>query len=235
MPGEGPSELPLHYGGKVADGELIKRPTSPSLPPTSPVRAYHQPRIAYSPERTPIDQPFSSEDLRGGLRRRPSNQAPLRRHSGGEYDRERPSLSQDGGSRRPLRYRDDGYYRDEERGPRRDEYHPDTYERSRPPRTYRNLDAWERTPGSASKPYFEESRMERDLEGGWAHQDKKRISDEESIDGYNYDAHRRPGLNFKSLSPEEKAEVMRLPWTQWMNSDFKNRKCPPYNSPDSSS
>jgi len=127
-----------------------------------------------------------------------------------------------------LRSRDDGFYRDDDRGhSRRDEYHPDSIERSRPPRTYRNVDAWERAPGSASKPYFEESRYDRDLEAGqgW-HPDRKRISDEESIDGYNYDAHRnaRPSLNFKSLSAEEKAEVMRLPWTQWMNSDVKNRK-----------
>ncbi|KAH6722271.1 aquaporin-like protein [Leptodontidium sp. MPI-SDFR-AT-0119] len=226
MPGEASSELPVHYGGKVMDGELVKRPGSPPIPPASPMRAYQQPRIAYSPERTPIDQPFSSDDLRGGLRRRPSNQAPLRRHSGGEYDRDRPSFSQDGGSRRPLRSRDDGYYRDDERGPsRREDYHPDSHERSRPPRTYRNVDAWDRAPGSASKPYFEESRMDRDLEAGhgW-HPDRKRVSDEESIDGYNYDAHKnsRPSLNFKSLSAEEKAEVMRLPWTQWMNSDVKN-------------
>lgn len=212
------------------DGELIKRPTSPPIPPVSPMRAYHQPRIGYSPERTPIDQPFSSEDLRGGLRRRPSNQAPLRRHSGGEYDGARPSFSQDGGFKRPMRSRDDGYYREEERGfSRRDEYHPDSNERSRPPRSYRNVDAYERAPGSASKPYFDESRMDRNIEagGGWS-QDRKRISDEESIDGYNYEGHKnsRTTLNFKSLSPEEKAEVMRLPWTQWMNSDVKNRKSP---------
>jgi aquaporin related protein len=52
------------------------------------------------------------------------------------------------------------------------------------------------------------------------------MSDEESVDGYNYNAHRRGGttIDFKSLSPEEQAKVMRLPWTQWMNSDVKNRK-----------
>ncbi|PBP21690.1 hypothetical protein BUE80_DR007601 [Diplocarpon rosae] len=225
MLGEGSSELPTHYGGKNADGQIIRRPSSPQLPPASPVRAYHQPRIAYDPEMTPADQP--SEDPRAGLRRRPSNQAPLRRHSGGDYDGVRPSCSQDGGFRRPLKSRDDGYYRDEERGfsRRGEEYDPDAIERSRPPRAYRNPDAYEKAPGSASKPYFEESRMERDVEAGigWSH-NKKRAGDDVSIDGYNYDGHKtsRTALNFKSLSPEEKAEVMRLPWTQWMNSDFKN-------------
>jgi aquaporin related protein len=231
MPGDGPSELPQHYGSKTSDGELVKRPNSPD-------RAY-QPsnRLAYSPERTPIDPPYLSgnpDDLRGaGLRRRPS-QNPTRRHSGGDYDLPRPSVSADGGSRRPLRSRDDGYYRDEDRGwSRRDDYapHPDSAERSRPPRTYRNVEGWERGPSSASKPYFEESRFDRDLERGredWS-PEKKRISDEEySVDGYNYDAHRngqgRGTIDFKSLSPEERAEVMRLPWTQWMNSSVKNRK-----------
>ena len=240
MQGDGLSELPLHYDSKTSDGELIKRPNSPILP-NSPGRSY-QPskRLAYSPERTPIDLPYSSgnpEDFRGaGLRRRPS-QNPTRRHSGGDYDLPRPSVSVDGGSRRPLRSRDDGYYRDEERGwSRRDEYapHPDSQERSRPPRTYRNVEGWERGPSSASKAYFEESRYERDLERGredWS-PEKKRISDEDSVDGYNYDAHRgrqtRGTIDFKSLSPEERAEVLRLPWTQWMNSGVKNRKSHPF-------
>jgi aquaporin rerated protein, other eukaryote len=238
MPGEGPSELPQNYGGKTLDGVLIKRVNSPILP-NSPGRAY-QPsnRLAYSPERTPIDPSYSSsnpEDFRGaGLRRRYS-QNPGRRSSGGDYDLPRPSVFADRGSRRPLRSRDDGYHRDEDRGwSRRDDYthHPDFQGRSKPPRTYRNVEGWERGPGSAPKPYLEESRYDRDLERGredWS-PEKKRTSDEEfSIDGYNYDAHRgeqnRGTIDFKSLSPEERAEVMRLPWTQWMNSSVKNRKC----------
>lgn len=31
-----------------------------------------------------------------------------------------------------------------------------------------------------------------------------------------------PRINWSQLSREERAEVMRIPWTQWMNSDFKN-------------
>lgn len=234
MPGE-PSDLPQHYGGKTTDGELIKRPASP-IPPSSPMRAYHQPaRIAYSPERTPIDfqtYPVAEpESIRGnaGLRRRPSNQpGAARSQSIGAYDRERPSFSESD-SRRGLRSRDGGYYRDDEvrTVSRREDYHPDSYERSRPPRSYRNVQAWEQVPGSASKPYFEETKVDRDLErGGWGAAERKRISDEESIDGYNYDAHKsgnKRSIDFKNLSAEERAEVMRLPWTQWMNSDVKNR------------
>lgn len=87
----------------------------------------------------------------------------------------------------------------------------------------------EQGPSSASKPYGEESRFDRDLERGregWSPEEKRNSDDEDSLDGYNYDSHRkRPAkrtIDFKNLSPEEKAEVMRLPWTQWMNSSIKN-------------
>jgi aquaporin related protein len=235
MPGE-PSELPLHYGGKTADGELVKRPTSPIVP-ASPLRSYYQSaHIGYSPERVLNDhQPYPAtepENIRGntGLRRRPSNHPPsARSQSMGAYDRERPSFSESD-SRRGLRSRDDGYYRDDERTTfRRDDYHPDSFERSRPPRSYRNIEAWERVPGSASKPYFEETKIDRDPErGDWSNMERKRVSDEESVDGYNYDAHKfnKNTIDFRNLTPEERAEVMRLPWTQWMNSDVKNRMYP---------
>jgi len=32
-------------------------------------------------------------------------------------------------------------------------------------------------------------------------------------------------LRFTDLTREEKKEIMRLPWTQWMDSSFKNREC----------
>ncbi len=132
------------------------------------MRAYQPARIAYSPERIPIDfqsyrPPQKPETIQGnaGLRRRPSNQPAGRSQSSGPYDRERPSFSESG-SRRALRSRD-GYYREDERfqSNRRDDYHPDAYERSRPPRSYRNAEAWDRFPGSASKPYFEETKVDR--------------------------------------------------------------------------
>ena len=234
MAADGPSELPQQYGSKTAEGELIKRPSSPMIL-TSPIRSYHpsNPR-PYSPERTPVDSHYPEDNPRssGGLRRRPSaNAVPgLRRHSSVEYDsRERPSSD----SRRALRSRDDTYYWDEDRSyPRRDDYHrhPDSYERSRPPRTYRNVEGWERGPPSASKPYYEKSKgdyyRDRDLERGpdaW----ERKPSDDDSVDGYNYDQAKNPNratIEFKNMTPEERAEVMRLPWTQWMNSSVKNRK-----------
>ena len=223
---DGPSELPQHYGGRTLDGEVVKRPTSPTVP-SSPLRAYHPPRLSYSPERPPIDQQYASSEDRAGLRRRPSqSHAPLRRHSGGESDRERRFFTEYG-SRRNLRARDDTHYRDEPRG-YRDEYagHPDSYERSRPPRTYRNVEGWERGPSSASRMYFEGSREDRDYERGEGSPERKR-GYRGSLDGYDYDQHRhsnRTTIDFKHLTPEEQAEVLRLPWTRWMNSSVKNRK-----------
>ncbi|PQE07501.1 MIP family channel protein [Rutstroemia sp. NJR-2017a WRK4] len=252
MSGEGAAEQ--FYGGRPNDGELIKRPQSSQqqLVPTSPPKT-HQRDILWSPglssHPTPVETQhpvFSNEDLTRpttGLRRRPSHPPP-RRYSGGDYD-PKPSFSSD--TRRPLRTRDELFYESDRsdmpsssRLPRRDEYttapHPDAYERSRPPRTYRNVDGWERGPSSSTKTYFDESRSDfpkdRDLEKGpgpeWVSGERlhRRKSTDESIDGYNYEAHKSGGtkgtLDLNNLSPEERAMVMRLPWTHWMNSEFKN-------------
>lgn len=223
------NELPPNYGGKGTDGELIKRPLSPVLPtPVTPMRAHYQPRIGYSPEEPPLEPSYTPEDIKPGLRRRPSSSIPYRESSGGEYDAARPNYPRDSGYGRSPRSRDEGhYYRDDDRGyAKRDEY-PEGG--ARVPRSRRAFDPYERTP-IASRNYDDELGIDVDLEAGHSWRtERKRISDEESVDGYNYDAHRsrRATLNFKSLTPEEKAEVMRLPWTQWMNSEFKNRKRSP--------
>ncbi|TVY31778.1 Aquaporin, partial [Lachnellula subtilissima] len=215
------NDLPQHYGSKTSNGEFIQRLPSPSIP-SSPRRAY-QPssRRDYSPERTPMDFHFGAEHSRsggsGGLRRRASSNAP-HRYSLGEYDRDRPSMSSGEHSKRPLRLKDDGYYREDDRHyPRRDDWahHPDSYERSRPPRASRNVDAGERGP---PKPTFDETRgdhRERDLERGDCHDAKP-----ESTSSENRRQRRTVDLN--NLTPEERKQVMRLPWTQWMNSNFKN-------------
>lgn len=256
MPGESPSELQLHYGSKAMDGELIKRPSSPPLP-SSPSRTYHSSarRPNYSPERTPVDPTFAeAENVRAGLRRRPSNVNPIRRHSGGEYDSQRPSHpDRSSTEKRPMRTRDDGCFREEDRPQSRsrvDDHrgHPDIHEKTRPPRSYRNIDARDRGSSSASKPYFDESggdyrgdhrgATDPDLERGeFSHHSpspsryKEVRMDQESIDGYNYDQHKHgkhylgkptTTIDFQNLSPEERKQVMRLPWTQWMNSDIKN-------------
>lgn len=122
---------------------------------------------------------------------------------------------------------------------RRDDYpygpHPDAWERSRPPRSYRNLD--ERTP----KSHYDDPRRtvrERDLEMGEDSPSRgkgtrPRPSEELSIDGYDYDkqkikrSHHQGDINLRDLTPEQRKQVLRLPWIQWMNSEIKNRKSRP--------
>lgn len=228
----------------------MERPLSP-MSPTEPNRIYHSSMSgrAFDETRSPVAELHhytDSENARGnaGLRRRPSGNVPhhQRSQSHGEYDNDRSGLQSEE-SRRRLRALDDDFLRDQDpRGyyPRRDDYraNPESIDRSKPPRAYRNNETYDRMPSSASKPVFDELRSdyrgEKDLEKGrqeWSPERQERPRYQayaESIDGYNYEGNNRKSkLDFKSLSPQEKAEVLRLPWTQWMNSEVKNRKSPP--------
>lgn len=250
-----PTELPQFYGGKTTDGEIVKRPADgTALPPiASPARVYDRER-QLSPDR---GGPYDSTDQEGrapGLRRRTSSHPAdrHRRHSNsGDYDR--PPFSSSRESQRALRARDDGYYRDREddrdydrpsrrqsrdrsrdRDRDRDDfaYNPDRYEgRSRPPRSHRNQELFDRDGPRSSKPTYEETRGDYGDRGPrtpHTPRAKNFDSDEESIDGYNYDGNtgrnNRATIDFKSLTKEQQKEMMRLPWTQWMGSSFKNRK-----------
>lgn len=98
------------------------------------------------------------------------------------------------------------YYRDHQ-----EMRHPDLYSRraarNRPPRAYLNRPVQDEG-DSPSKPFtVEETKAHR----------VSRFQDEEM--GFPPQSGR---FNWRELSDEEKAEVLRLPWTQWMNSDFKN-------------
>lgn len=221
MSGEGPSELPQFYGSKTSDGEIVKRPREGEVTAlgvvASPTRVYHPSQRPMSPERGVIES--ETEGGRIGLRRRPSAPGLTPRVLVGDYDlRRSPS------GRRPIRIREEAYWdeRDYERGYRQDaNYAPD--ERfNRPPRSYKNYDAY------PQKPYFEETRIDYHPEDEPRIPNKRRRrDDEESVDGYNYNGpqHReaQKPISFRSLSKEERAEVMRLPWTEWMNSEVKNR------------
>ncbi|TVY92793.1 Aquaporin [Lachnellula willkommii] len=212
------SDPPQHYDSKTGNGELIKRLPSPTVP-SSPPHTY-QPgssRRENSPGGTPIDFHFGPEHARfGGLKRRDSS-GPPRGYSFGEYDRDRPNMSSREPSKRLLRSRDNSYYnREDDRPyPKREDSarHPDSYERTRPPRSSRNGDAGG-DPPSVPKSYFDEAKgdgRERDLErGDWPH---AKISETR---------HAATTLDLKNLTPEERKQVMRLPWTHWMGSSGKN-------------
>jgi aquaporin related protein len=257
-----PSELPVFYGGRTADGELVKRPSEDNaLGLASPSRTLQ--RRAASPDRTPMPPSVIGTEFDRPIARQRTRPSPYTRHS---YAEERPSQERPSprsqSSRRPARTREEEYYddrdydrdydryekryrreeRDREFGRDREPYHPDIHERSRPPRSYRNAEytTWARPRsyhdhrGDRPNSLYEERRdresppqeplLAMTNRDSWTAV-KRQISEDESLDGYNYGSRRRgPQINFKDLSPAEKAEVMRLPWSHWMNSDFKNRK-----------
>ncbi|KAH8677875.1 aquaporin-like protein [Xylariales sp. PMI_506] len=80
--------------------------------------------------------------------------------------------------------------------------------RSRPPPSWANRASFDMPDTSHSRPSYikEPTPSQRNV----------RIRDEEM----GFDNAGR--LDWKALTAEEKAEVLRLPWTHWMNSDFKN-------------
>lgn len=244
MSRDGPSELPQHYGDRTSNGEMARRLDSPTY--KTPGR-----RFDYSPERAVTDPAHDADQFtffeqdnhqgnpRGVLRRRPTEDNDIpRRHSIQGHDRTMsagsgPIITIDN-SRKPPRTSKDGSRQESptDRHQRRDDFHPDFYERSRPPRTHRNTD-WNRQPGSASKPTFDETRGDYDLEKGVPDQSsltnskRMRASNDDDVDGYNYEQQKRPYHQSRpgyNSSQKEQELVLRLPWTQWMNSDFKNRK-----------
>ncbi|TVY50036.1 Aquaporin [Lachnellula occidentalis] len=203
------SDLPRYRASKISKGELILGLPSPTIPPS--LLRTHEPdcsRRDYFPNRTPI--PF---------------------HCGaGEHDRDRPSISSGEHSKKSLRSRDDGCYCDNDgHYPKRDDlaHHPDKYERSSPPRASRNADEVDRGPPSAAEPYFEArgTYHERDLERGYLSDANRASISSVSIDGYDYEQEKRKqrrSVHLRNFVPEEGKQVMRLPWTHWMNSSIKN-------------
>ncbi|KAK8129860.1 hypothetical protein PG999_002240, partial [Apiospora kogelbergensis] len=99
--------------------------------------------------------------------------------------------------------------RDIPRG-REEPRHPDHQSRrnsrSRPPRAFLNHVPNDMDPNTPSKSLFEETRSNRNGP----------MVDEEM----GYPLRTRP--TWKELSDQEKMQVLRLPMTQWMNSNFKN-------------
>ncbi|KAH6656374.1 aquaporin-like protein [Truncatella angustata] len=104
------------------------------------------------------------------------------------------------------------YWRDRDDMRNHDRYsHRLMRENDRPPPAWRNRHFADEMDSNStitpSKQYFEEQTPSPR---------QRRIQDEEL--GYS------PGnnLEWNSLTKEQKAEVLRLPWTQWMHSNFKN-------------
>ncbi|CAJ2511198.1 Uu.00g068230.m01.CDS01 [Anthostomella pinea] len=188
---------------------LRKSESGGALPPTSPPSGRSTSRapparIPYRPSRRSHDAPGISPDF------------------------DVPVSSASFRSTRPMReeWDDDYAYRESEsdRDYYREEWrHPDAYTRRhpsvrgrRPPRSYMNRPYHQEDldggpgPFSPSQPYFDHSprsQRSRDIEMGFGHAGT---------------ADSGPKVDWKNLSKEEKGEILRIPLTQWMNSNFKN-------------
>lgn len=265
MSDNGPSELPVFYGQRTADGELVKRQsednalgiaTTPSrahvprgnsfdrvsMPPSSANPGYEEWEApARSVRHRPSARSHHVDDSKGswerpegrgsGVRASHSSRRPLRREHNDYDDYDYPR----GHSRYEREdYRDRsprGYFQRRER-----EGHPDSaYESSRPPRSYRNRETEMRRPRAYTyeserrserrDPYSDDEREYYDYRSPPKTFQLRRPQSEESIDGYNYDGPKRSQtLDFNNMTKEQKAEILRLPLTHWMNSNFKNRE-----------
>ncbi|OLN92261.1 Aquaporin-1-like protein 1 [Colletotrichum chlorophyti] len=101
--------------------------------------------------------------------------------------------------------------------------------RSRPPRAHLNRpQPYYNYDGTDAKDYYEETRSYEPGDYGVRPVSSRRMYDEEmagyprsglAVRSNNGDTAR---IEWRNLTREEKAQVMRLPLTQWMNSDFKN-------------
>ncbi|KAH7347287.1 aquaporin-1 [Plectosphaerella cucumerina] len=138
-------------------------------------------------------------------------------------------------SQRPLAPEEEGEPSGGWDGPR----HPDaaaarSYSRARPPRTHLNRpynydNQGEPLPPFAGEPtedpFYERPRSRRRDEEmgfgtGWGYSPRYTGSTKGGFGDQRYTDQQR--LHWEDLSPQERREVMRLPWMQWMNSNVKN-------------
>jgi aquaporin rerated protein, other eukaryote len=246
-------ELPLHYGDMQRDGTRVERPSEEhvnrqslqddrpllrTVPQTIP--AQQNPGLSELPSKAKDDarseagysqsriqaRPWPLGDLEAG-RSEPGRSASRhryrdwRRH---EYDSYSDYEDEDDRPYRPRRIRDRAYFPEDDYLPHRrpsrsSRYGPNAY----PPRDRMrgSIDEYDDGPRTPRRYNYPTSKDMRYSKGPSTVQE----GDEEA-EGFARGS--SPGRNnqirFEDLSPEERRQIMRLPWTQWMDSNFKNRK-----------
>ncbi|KAL0941424.1 MIP family channel protein (aquaporin-1) [Colletotrichum truncatum] len=206
--------------------------------PVSPATAVEG--NAYSDdENTPQSPRFAQQHSRGGSRSvRGRN---IRLQATRDSVEDPPPTAMSMKSNRPLRdgprFNTNGEYDDDSDTDRywgNNANHPDynggRTTRSRPPRAHLNRPQpyYNYDPQTDTKDYYEETRSYEP--GDYSGRPPSRRTYDEEMAGYpprggvavrstNGDTAR---IDWRNLTREEKAQVMRLPLTQWMNSDFKN-------------
>ncbi|KAI6437819.1 hypothetical protein MCOR24_000306 [Pyricularia oryzae] len=225
------------------------QPQQPSPPlPTSPsqleqAHAFAEPEVPPPLLPTPKSATFARSTQGGSSRRRRRSRS--RNRAGTATSANNPYFPGDQASTRRLRYSIDEY---EDEGLRNEiGRHPDgrSMPRARPPRAYLNHPAYANL-DSPAKPYTEDPKGHREFDyevdpntrqqyeeeyaygTGVSHgpgmagpQPFMRFGPTSNASHYGPDS-QAPRINWKDLSREERTEVLRLPWTQWMNSNVKN-------------
>lgn len=247
------SELPVHYGEVTKDGIKIERPSedaprrqssddtpSPGRQNRQSAIIIHQASLGAPDQQIPARRskdetsaegddyprtktrpPHGLEIARSGLARSDYRQSFRDRRGHDDFDRYSDDDDYDDPYYRPQRIRDRPYYTEDEYVPRRRPSHASRqsyrYPRDRYPRTMDDYSDGPRTP----RKYYAQRKSTTSRGPPIVHESD---GDEEVI----YPKDTSPGVNrqikFKDLSKEERKEIMRLPWVQWMDSDTKNRK-----------
>lgn len=124
---------------------------------------------------------------------------------------------------RPRRIQNRAYFPGDEYGPRRRPSRASRYGTtySQDPRR-RSLEDYDEEPYTPRRHHSQKKPLA--YQSPFIEHEGEDYEEEEVI----YPRDRSPGnnkpLRFKDLTRAEKKEIMRLPWTQWMDSNFKNRE-----------
>lgn len=233
MHGQQSSEDRQHDVMETTEKHVDEDRLDDSLSPNTAVEEQDELSDDSTPPVPPVPRQLSSRASRTRIRRgQPKS-----------YDSDPQTYGQDmprmmsSRSNRP-RFQDEMYESDphygSDRAWREEIRHPDYQDRryinrGKPPRAFLN-NQHSQSPGT--KQWVEESRSYHDPFSPMQPPKRFYTFDEEQgygpgyPGGYNnrqtFSTDDSPRIQWNALTKEQKAEVLRLPWLQWMNSDFKN-------------
>jgi aquaporin related protein len=256
--GSSSNALPVYYGEKMQDGSIIESPRAPHSTesrdallrlPIQPGDAHlHNHEVVTSP--VPLTGSLHPNTLsHTGSKRVGMSTEPTRyisypqeeyRHSSRRYERDpyerEPPMYRGSGARQPQV---EEYYEEEDR--------PQAYRRpvrryARPPLSHKHMPSGPRYSrdhlrGSVDSGRPSTDRLDRlDYEPDTPPKPRYQYYDESGDESprhpKSYYASSGRGGRGPPNRPPSNEEVMRIPWTMWMNSNAKNRKIRPKPNPD---
>jgi len=254
--GSGSNALPVYYGERMQDGSMVESPHAPHKTeshdallrlPIQPGDAHlHNPEILSPVSPIPLTGSLNPNiSSRAGSKRVAMSTEPTRyitypqedyRHQSRRYERDpyerEPAMYRGAVARQPQV---EEYYEEEDR--------PQTYRRpvrryARPPLSHKQMPGGPgyHVRGSSESDRQSTDRFDRlDYEPDTPSKPRYQYYDESG------DESPRPPRSYYAASgrgrgppnkPPSTQEVMRIPWTMWMNSSAKNRKQRPRPTPD---